>query len=162
VYRLWRDLGYAVGALLAGICADALGLPAAMWLVAGITFGSGLVVAIRMRETLKRRSSAPDPGESCCIEPEAMRQLSDVIVVDVRPSDEFDSGHVDGAINIPLEFLLTRVDELPGEARLVTVCEKGGGRSEKAAKLLRTLGRPSARSLCGGTEAWQRLAVHGA
>ncbi len=47
VYRLWRDLGYAIGALLAGATADALGLPAAMWLVAALTFGSGLVVAVR-------------------------------------------------------------------------------------------------------------------
>jgi len=52
VYRLWRDLGYAVGALLAGVTADALGLPAAMGLVAVITFASGVVVAVRMRETL--------------------------------------------------------------------------------------------------------------
>jgi MFS family permease len=41
VYRLWRDLGYAIGALLAGVTADALGLPAAMWLVAALTFAVG-------------------------------------------------------------------------------------------------------------------------
>ncbi len=52
VYRLWRDLGYALGALLAGIVADALGLPAAMWTVTALTFGSGVVVAVRMTETL--------------------------------------------------------------------------------------------------------------
>ncbi|HWS25860.1 MAG TPA: MFS transporter [Xanthomonadales bacterium] len=52
VYRLWRDLGYAFGALLAGITADAFGLPAAIWLVAALTFASGIVVAVRMRETL--------------------------------------------------------------------------------------------------------------
>ncbi|MCB9632520.1 MAG: MFS transporter [Sandaracinus sp.] len=50
-YRLWRDLGYAFGALLAGFVADALGLPSAMWIVAGLTFASGVVVAGRMRET---------------------------------------------------------------------------------------------------------------
>ena len=54
VYRLWRDLGYAIGALLAGLTADALGLPAAMWLVAAVTLVSGLVVAFRMSETLQR------------------------------------------------------------------------------------------------------------
>jgi MFS family permease len=48
VYRFWRDLGYAIGALLAGATADALGLPAAMWLVAALTFLSGAVVAVRM------------------------------------------------------------------------------------------------------------------
>ncbi len=54
VYRLWRDLGYAIGALLAGLVADFVGAPAAIWLVAGITAASGLVVALRMRETLRR------------------------------------------------------------------------------------------------------------
>lgn len=52
VYRLWRDLGYAVGALLAGIVADTLGLSAAIWVVAGLTLASGLVAAVRMNETL--------------------------------------------------------------------------------------------------------------
>ena len=55
VYRLWRDLGYAIGALLAGIVADAFGLAAAMWLVAIVTFGSGMVAALRMSETLPTR-----------------------------------------------------------------------------------------------------------
>jgi MFS family permease len=56
VYRLWRDLGYAVGALVAGVTADAVGLSAAIWVVAAITFASGVVVALRMRET--RRAAA--------------------------------------------------------------------------------------------------------
>lgn len=51
VYRLWRDLGYAVGAVLAGLVADWLGIPAAMWLIAALTFASGLLVLIRMKET---------------------------------------------------------------------------------------------------------------
>jgi len=54
VYRLWRDLGYAVGALLAGVTADLFGLSAALWLVAALTFGSGVVVSLRMTETLPR------------------------------------------------------------------------------------------------------------
>src|SRR3989442_12873133 len=55
VYRLWRDLGYAIGALLAGVTADALGLANAMWIVAAITFVSGVIAAVRMTETLKAR-----------------------------------------------------------------------------------------------------------
>jgi MFS family permease len=54
VYRLWRDLGYAIGALLAGLLADAFGLPAAMGAVAALTFASGVIVAVRMQETLQR------------------------------------------------------------------------------------------------------------
>jgi MFS family permease len=52
VYRLWRDLGYAVGALLAGLTADAFGIQAAMWLIAVLTMASGAVSAVRMSETL--------------------------------------------------------------------------------------------------------------
>ena len=57
VYRFWRDLGYALGALLAGLAADALGLSGAMWLVAALTFASGLVAALRMSETHPQRST---------------------------------------------------------------------------------------------------------
>lgn len=54
VYRLWRDLGYALGAIIAGLVADFFGLSEAALVVAGMTFLSGLVVAIRMDETLRR------------------------------------------------------------------------------------------------------------
>jgi MFS family permease len=53
VYRLWRDLGYAIGALLAGFTADAFGLAAALWVIAALTFASGLLSALRMSETLQ-------------------------------------------------------------------------------------------------------------
>ena len=58
VYRLWRDLGYAVGALLAGAVADAFGLSAAVWTIAVLTFASGTLAAIRMRETHSRKAWA--------------------------------------------------------------------------------------------------------
>jgi MFS family permease len=51
VYRLWRDAGFAVGALLAGVVADLAGLRAAVWTVAALTATSGLVAAVRMYET---------------------------------------------------------------------------------------------------------------
>jgi MFS family permease len=51
VYRLWRDLGYAVGALLAGVLADHFGVPWAIAGIAALTFASGIVVLTRMRET---------------------------------------------------------------------------------------------------------------
>jgi len=53
VYRLWRDFGYVIGALLAGLTADLFGVPAAMWLVAAITCASGVIVAIRMDSVLR-------------------------------------------------------------------------------------------------------------
>ena len=51
VYRFWRDLGYAIGALAAGLIADAFGFAAAIAAIAGLTFLSGGVTAITMRET---------------------------------------------------------------------------------------------------------------
>ena len=63
VYRLWRDAGFAAGALLAGVIADAFGLAAAIWAVAAITAASGAVVAARMYETRHRGGAgAAGPG----------------------------------------------------------------------------------------------------
>lgn len=69
VYRLWRDLGYAIGALLAGLIADAFGLQAAMWFIAALTFASGTVSALRMNETLPARlptrsNESPHPSRA--------------------------------------------------------------------------------------------------
>jgi len=167
VYRLWRDLGYAVGALLAGITADAFGLPAAMWVVAALTFVSGLMVALRMTETLHRTPApATHSSESKCIELaelDAMAVRGHVLILDVRSTEEFASGHVEGAVNIPLDTISSHATSLPRDRLIVTVCGKGGGRSDRAAQELRTRGFESVRSLCGGTDGWQkRSAARGA
>ena len=54
VYRLWRDGGFAVGAIVAGVLADAFDIPTAIWVVAALTAASGLLVAVRMYETHPR------------------------------------------------------------------------------------------------------------
>ena len=54
VYRLWRDSGYAVGGVMAGTLADAFGMRVAIGAVAVLTGLSGLLVAVRMPETLAR------------------------------------------------------------------------------------------------------------
>jgi MFS family permease len=56
VYRLWRDLGYAAGAILTGVTADLFGVIPAIATVGILTAVSGFVVAVRMRETLPRRN----------------------------------------------------------------------------------------------------------
>jgi len=62
-YRLWRDSGFAIGALTAGIIADAVSLNAAIWAVAALTAASGLIVAMRMYETHHpKRIVTPDPS----------------------------------------------------------------------------------------------------
>ena len=153
VYRFWRDLGYAVGALLAGVAADRLGLRPAVALVAAVTAASGVVVAWRMRETMRS-------GADGCITPEELRRRraagEALVVLDVRLPEEFARGHVDGAVNVPLDLLTAEADRLDPAAPTVTVCGKGGGRSDAAARLLRERGFRAARALCGGTDAWSR------
>ncbi len=62
VYRLWRDGGYAIGALLAGIIADLLGLRWAIGAVGVLTLASGMIVATVMTETLAARRTTAVPG----------------------------------------------------------------------------------------------------
>lgn len=64
VYRFWRDSGYAVGALISGLIADAYGLNSAVWVVGLLTFGSGIVVAYRMREAVNMHDRAPQRFKS--------------------------------------------------------------------------------------------------
>lgn len=64
VYRFWRDLGYAVGAILAGVIADFLGLTWAIAVIGVITFASGIVSAITMSETRNKLSAAKIVGDS--------------------------------------------------------------------------------------------------
>ena len=64
VYRLWRDSGYAVGGLTAGLIADSLGVPSAIIAVAGLTFLSGVIVAKVMAET-----HSPGPCEAAVERP---------------------------------------------------------------------------------------------
>ncbi len=62
VYRLWRDSGYAVGALLAGVLADLFGVSWAIGVIAGVTFLSGVVAQGVMRETLPSKRVAQIPA----------------------------------------------------------------------------------------------------
>jgi hypothetical protein len=63
VYRLWRDSGYAMGALLAGVLADLFGVSWAIGVIGGVTFLSGVIVQAVMRETLARRPLAQTSSE---------------------------------------------------------------------------------------------------
>jgi MFS family permease len=51
VYRLWRDLGYVAGALLAGVIADAFGVTTAIGVIGVMTALSGVIFSVRFRDT---------------------------------------------------------------------------------------------------------------
>ena len=71
IYRLWRDFGYVVGALWAGLIADLVGMGAAIHTVAALTLLSGGIVALRMYETLpgKRKALKTRETDGSSVEP---------------------------------------------------------------------------------------------
>jgi rhodanese-related sulfurtransferase len=80
---------------------------------------------------------------------------SDVVLVDVRPSEEFDAGHIEGAISIPLDELDERLPELPAGSEIVASCRGAFcAYAHQAVRTLRAEGR-SARRLEGGWPEWQ-------
>ena len=64
IYRLWRDGGFAVGALLAGVLADAFDISLAIWAIGALTAASGIVVLVRMYETHPRHERTPVPDDA--------------------------------------------------------------------------------------------------
>ncbi len=73
-------------------------------------------------------------------------------VVDVRQPDEYEAGHVPGAVLLPLDQLPGRTDEVPRGQDLYVICQMGG-RSAKAVAFLAGAGIP-ATNVAGGTKAW--------
>jgi glyoxylase-like metal-dependent hydrolase (beta-lactamase superfamily II)/rhodanese-related sulfurtransferase len=79
---------------------------------------------------------------------------ADVLVVDVREPEEFEGGHVPGAVNLPQAELATRLDEVPRDRPLFVICQ-GGFRSLRAAQFLSQCGLTDVASVKGGTAAWR-------
>jgi rhodanese-related sulfurtransferase len=73
-------------------------------------------------------------------------------VIDVRSPDEYATGHIAGALNVPIETLPKGADALPA-GPVITTCGSGG-RAGRAAELLDLAGR-TAFTIAGGTKAWQ-------
>ncbi|MEI2653675.1 MAG: rhodanese-like domain-containing protein [Microthrixaceae bacterium] len=86
------------------------------------------------------------------VEELAERLAEGVVVIDVREADEYDSGHVPGALFVPLSELEQRVDEVPSGEPVLVIC-KSGGRSMRACNYLAPLGR-DVTNIAGGTMAW--------
>jgi len=82
-----------------------------------------------------------------------LERPNDLVVLDVRGPGEWDAGHLERALNIPLPALERRISEVPAGRGIVVVC-KSGYRSSLAASLLARHGFSEVRDLVGGMDAW--------
>lgn len=80
-------------------------------------------------------------------------RFAQVQLVDVRLANEWEAGHIEGAVHVPEDELADRLDELDRQRLVVTVC-RAGTRSDDAAERLRQAGF-EAESLDGGLLAWK-------
>jgi hydroxyacylglutathione hydrolase len=77
------------------------------------------------------------------------------VVLDVREPEEFASEHVPGAVNVPQADLATRLDEIPRDRPILTICQSGT-RSLRSAQFLRQQGYQNVATVVGGTRAWRQ------
>src|SRR5205085_5200683 len=101
-------------------------------------------------ETEAGAGSADGAGRGPEVRPAAARALLDEggILLDVREAEEWDAGHVEGAVPIPMRQVHARVGELPADRRIVVVC-RSGGRSAVVTQSLRARGLDAV-NLTGG------------
>ena len=88
-------------------------------------------------------------------EAKAMMDSGNAVVIDVRKPDEWASGHVAGAIHIPVDDVLARIDELPQDKKLLFICA-AGVRSGLACEMAAAMGLESNRlyNIEEGTPTW--------
>jgi rhodanese-related sulfurtransferase len=81
------------------------------------------------------------------------RRAPDAVVLDVREPEEYAQGHVPGALSLPQADLASRLDGVPRDHLLYTICHSGR-RSLNAARFLKQTGYSEVLNVRGGTEAW--------
>ena len=122
------------------------------FLLIGFTVMRGVSPVCRVRAwaMLTTAPAVPEIDVDALLE----RRL-DALVLDVREPEEYARhGHVPGAINVPQADLAARLNELPRDRPLLTVC-RGGVRSLRAGQYLKQAGFGDVASVKGGTEAWR-------
>ncbi len=78
------------------------------------------------------------------------------LVVDVREPDEYESGHIPGAILVPLSTVLSNTSEFESDETVYVVC-RSGGRSMQACEVLHEVGVSNVVNVAGGTMGWISL-----
>lgn len=149
VFRLWRDLGYAIGAVISGFIADIFGLEYAMGSIGVLTLASSLIIKFRMPHDIQSSRE--------CIGVEdvkqAMMERKKIQIIDVRADEEIEISPIPNAIHLSIGDLGGKLTQLDPRFQFVVAGKEGGRDSVDAVKILRGFGL-NASWLCGGTEKW--------
>jgi rhodanese-related sulfurtransferase/glyoxylase-like metal-dependent hydrolase (beta-lactamase superfamily II) len=108
------------------------------------------ISALESRTDLMTGTTRVTPAEAAAL----IGSASPPLVVDIRAPREWQKGHIDGSVNIPLNHLNERLNELPVDQPVLVHCA-GGYRSSIAAGLLQLHGRTKLTELNGGLAAWE-------
>jgi rhodanese-related sulfurtransferase len=108
------------------------------------------ISALESRTDLMTGTTRVTPAEAA----EAIASPVPPIVVDIRAPKEWQKSHIDGSINVPLNHLVERMNEVPANRPVLVHCA-GGYRSSIAAGLLQKHGRTNLTELTGGITAWE-------
>ena len=100
-------------------------------------------------------AGASDPAVDVSVD-EALRlwQNKEAILIDVRTPAEYRDGHIPGVVNIPLDELEKRMNEVPKDKKVVLIC-RTGNRSAQGTKLLRSKGFGNVYNSTGGMTTWK-------
>ncbi|MCX8044807.1 MAG: MBL fold metallo-hydrolase [Desulfobacterota bacterium] len=90
---------------------------------------------------------------------QVLEKYGDHIVLDVRTPDEWEAGHIHGAVHVPLHELIEKGFDASKEAHISVIC-RTGYRANIAASLLKSRGYRHVYSVIGGMTAWERAAAH--
>ncbi len=171
VYRFWRDFGFVLGALAAGLGADAVGSGPTIAAVAVLTGASGIAVAATRwrRQTIDERLRKVQ-AKIRRLEPEQALAAArnGALLIDLRSQDERErTGVIPGSLHIPRSVLEWRLDpdcahRDPAvsdlERELILVCADGFS-SSLAALSVQELGFRRVADLCGGFTGWKRAGL---
>jgi rhodanese-related sulfurtransferase len=79
---------------------------------------------------------------------------AEVVLIDVREPYEWNAGHIDGAVHIPMNQVPQRLAEIPKDKEVVMICRSGGRSGHVQQHLLTALGYTRVKNLVGGMQRW--------
>lgn len=113
-------------------------------------------ICSKNKDGIPLQYSSPVCGFIPEVTPEQARKNMKALLVDVRETEEWNAGHIEGARHLPLSALMQgKIPDLPTNCEIILHCQKGK-RGEQATQIFKNLGYLNVSNMTGGYEAWLR------